>query len=199
VAPIRRRKLRSDVERIRALRRLIDFWDCVESLFQQSLPGPKFKIFEEHLLSSDLADEEVLGALDASPKLFSLSMLQSQRKEASHLLELRNKEQLEQCAQAREEVWDQKLRWFEAGLRGDQDRIEKLAQAGPQVQDKIRVLYYRHRQLCEAQRAQAVHKYLDENMKLVGLAEADDWRPQLTEFASQLAWPSAKCAEHEEH
>jgi hypothetical protein len=187
VVPAKRRKVRSDVDRIRALRRLVDFWDCAESLFQQTLPVAKFKAFEETLLTSDMADEEVLGALDANPKLFSLSMLQSQRKEASHLLELRNKEQLEQCAQAREEVWDQKLRWFQSALRGDQDRIEKLAQAGPQVQDKIRVMYYRHRRMCEAKRFQAVRQYLEENMKMVGLAATDDWRQHLTEFASQLA------------
>jgi hypothetical protein len=192
VVPAQRRKFRSDPERLKALRRLTDFWDCAEGMFAKVLSRDKFQEFESALLTSDMVDDEVLAALVANPKFFSVSMLPSQRREASRLLEQRHREQMAMSTQAKEDMWDKKLEWFKAALQADQCRMQQLAEAGPQVMEKHRALSDRHRRDLAAKGELAVRQYVKENMMMVGPQDDEvNWQHNLVNFIAGLAWPSA--------
>jgi hypothetical protein len=167
-----------------ALRRLIDFWDCTESLFRQALTGPKFLELEQALLTSDVADDEVLGALISNPQFFSLSMLPSHA-EASRILDPGCEVQL---TQGMAEVWETKLTKFQTALRADQCRIEQLATAGSQVADKLRTAIDQHRLALAVRAAAAARQYVTENMLMLGVAPGyEGWEQHLDTFSAELA------------
>ena len=186
-----RRKYRPDAEKIKALRRIIDFWECASSLFAAGLTQCGFDAFERQLLSSDMGDAEVLEVLASNPKVFCLSMLPSQRREASRMLELRHKEQLEMSAQAREDMWIKKMDWFEASLQADHHRLESITLALPQIQDRIRAAGDKSQRTLLTKGEVAVQQYLKDNLVMVGVRNEDDWKPYFVSYVAGLARPSA--------
>ena len=186
-----RRKYRPDAERIKALRRIIDFWECASGLFAAALPQRDFEAFERQLFSSDMGDDEVLEVLASNPKVFCLSMLPSQRREASRQLELRHKEQLEMSAQAREDMWIKKIEWFEASLRADHHRLESITLARPQIQDRIRAAGEKHQRILLTKGEVAVQQYVKDNLVMVGVRNEEDWKPYFVSYVAGLARPSA--------